>query len=141
MKSFYCMGCTLFTFCFWHTSPVLLYPVARTSPINLMFLLPHRHVLIRPRAFIAHRLRVFHANAPVLSLPGPPALSHLENKASIVSALEWLNAFRNAKVPRQLVELSFARSSGPGGQVPASLFQSVVTAHALTFEIRRSTER
>lgn len=86
-----------------------------------MFLLPYRHVLNRSRALIAHRLRAFHANPRLLSLPIPPALSNLANKADISGAREWLNAFRSATVPRNLVELSFARSSGPGGQVRVSL--------------------
>lgn len=87
----------------------------------MMSLLPHRHVLNRSRVLVALRLREFHANAPVFSLPIPPALCSLENRADIAGAREWLNAFRGAIVPRNQVELSFARSSGPGGQVRVSL--------------------
>jgi hypothetical protein len=113
-------GCAVLTFCFG--IHLLFYcNILQTSPINLMFLLPHRHVLNRSRALVAYRLRVFHASAPVFSLPIPPALSNLENKADIAGAREWLNAFRSATVPRNLVELSFARSSGPGGQVRVPL--------------------
>ena len=85
-----------------------------------MFLLPYRHVLNRSRALIARRLHVSHTSAPALSLPIPPALFELKNKGEIAGAREWLNAFRNSTVPRNLVELSFARSSGPGGQVRVS---------------------
>jgi len=79
-------------------------------------LLSYHHVQNRSRVLVALRFRVFHATAPSLSLPIPPALSSLETKADTASAREWLHAFRNAAVPRNLVDLSFARSSGPGGQ-------------------------
>ena len=78
--------------------------------------LPYHHVLNRSCASAA-RLRVFHASAPILSLPIPPALFSLETRADTAGAREWLNAFTNMTVPRNMVELSFARSSGPGGQV------------------------
>jgi len=82
-----------------------------------MFLPSYHHALNRSRASTTFRLRAFHANAPRLSLPIPPALSSLETKADTAGARGWLNAFRDAPVPGDLVELSFARSSGPGGQV------------------------
>lgn len=106
-----------------------------------MFLLPYRHVLNRSRALIARPLRAFHASPPVLSLPIPPALSKLVDKTDVADARGWLDAFRNVNIPRNLVELSFARSSGPGGQVRVTHSQWVVIPHALTFEIRCSTER
>lgn len=79
--------------------------------------LPHRHVLNRSCASTALRLHAFHASASTISLPIPPALFSLETKADTAGAREWLNVFKNATVPRNMVELSFARSSGPGGQV------------------------
>ncbi|KAF9652594.1 hypothetical protein BDM02DRAFT_3109163 [Thelephora ganbajun] len=81
-----------------------------------MMFLSYHHALNRSCASTILRLRVFHANAPVLSLPIPPALFSLETKTDTSGAREWLSAFRNATVPRNLVELSFSRSSGPGGQ-------------------------
>jgi len=81
-----------------------------------MLLLSYHRVLNRSCASAALRLRVFHAGASRLSLPIPPALFSLETKADTAGAREWLNAFRNVTVPRNLVDLSFARSSGPGGQ-------------------------
>ena len=108
--------CTILAFCYC----VNLLPYCNLSqaPLtNLMFLLSYHDVLNRSCASAALRLRVFHASAPRLSLPIPPALSSLETKADTASAREWLNAFRIATVPRNMVELSFARSSGPGGQV------------------------
>jgi len=82
-----------------------------------MFLPSYHNVLNRSCASAALRLRTFHANAPGLSLPIPPALLSLETKADTASAREWLDAFKVVTVPRNMVELSFARSSGPGGQV------------------------
>lgn len=83
-------------------------------------LLSYHHLLDRSRVLVAFRFRVFHATAPRLSLPVPPALPRLETKVDMAGAREWLHAFRNAAVPRNLVDLSFARSSGPGGQVRVS---------------------
>lgn len=85
-----------------------------------MFFLSCRHDLNRSCASVARRLRVFHASPSVWSLPIPPTLSSLESKTDTANAREWLNAFMSATVPRNLVELSFARSSGPGGQVRVS---------------------
>jgi len=104
-----------FTFCF--SIHLLSYcNVLQASPANLMFL-PYRHVLNRSySALTAHRRCVFHTNSLALPLPIPPAVSNLENRIDIASARVWLNSFRSATVPRNLVELSFARSSGPGGQ-------------------------
>ena len=110
-----CGECTVFTFCY----SVNLLPhcnLLQTLPTNSM-LLSYRHVLSRSCASAALRLRVFHANAPRLSLPVPPTLSSLETRADTAGAREWLNAFKNATIHRNLVDLRFARSSGPGGQV------------------------
>lgn len=81
-----------------------------------MSLLSHRHVLNRSCALATHHLRAFRSSPPSSSLPVPPTLSNLESRGDTADAREWLTAFRNATVPRTLVELSFARSSGPGGQ-------------------------
>jgi len=81
-----------------------------------MFFPPYHHVLNRSCTSTALRLRAFSVNVPRLSLPVPPALCSLETKADTAGAREWLNAFRNVAVTRKMVELSFARSSGPGGQ-------------------------
>jgi len=106
---------TLFTFCYC----VNLLPYCNLFHAlltNLMLLLSYHDVLNRSCASAALRLRAFHVSAPRLSLPIPPALFSLETKADTTGAREWLNAFRNAAVTRKMVELSFARSSGPGGQ-------------------------
>jgi peptidyl-tRNA hydrolase ICT1 len=52
-------------------------------------------------------------------LPAPPALKALESPEDMAQARAWLQRFRAAAsggVPKTLVELSFSRSSGPGGQ-------------------------
>jgi len=109
-------GCALFTFCFGIRLLSYCIILQTSRPTTSMFLLPYRHVPNRSCALITHHLRAFHANAAGFSLPIPPALSSLESKADVAGAREWSSAFRNATVPRNLVELSFARSSGPGGQ-------------------------
>ena len=47
----------------------------------------------------------------------PPNLSTLETPADNEKAKSWIEYFQSQKIPRALVELTFSRSSGPGGQV------------------------
>ena len=53
------------------------------------------------------------------TLPNPPPLHALITEQDNAKASEWLKEFSSAekKIPKELVELSFSRSSGPGGQV------------------------
>ncbi|KAF9478861.1 hypothetical protein BDN70DRAFT_722835 [Pholiota conissans] len=53
-----------------------------------------------------------------VSPPIPPPLSVLESEHDNALASTWAKAFEatHGKIPRDLVELSFSRSSGPGGQ-------------------------
>lgn len=44
------------------------------------------------------------------------ASSHTESEAEQRNAREWLKNFNTNTVPRSLCEISFSRSSGPGGQ-------------------------
>ncbi|KAG6337111.1 hypothetical protein ID866_1985 [Astraeus odoratus] len=67
--------------------------------------------LIHGQALLARRL--VHRKA----LPSPPSISQLETPEHGRAAREWLIHFKSAAtVPRDLVELTFSRSSGPGGQ-------------------------
>jgi hypothetical protein len=50
-------------------------------------------------------------------LPTPPPLRVLETAADMARAREWLEHFGREVIPRAFVDLSFSRSSGPGGQV------------------------
>ncbi|PPQ95454.1 hypothetical protein CVT26_008473 [Gymnopilus dilepis] len=52
------------------------------------------------------------------TLPNPPPLHALITEQDNAKASEWLKEFSSAekKIPKELVELSFSRSSGPGGQ-------------------------
>lgn len=53
------------------------------------------------------------------TLPPPPKLPALTTSEDNAQARSWLSQFRtHTAIPKELVELSFARSSGPGGQVP-----------------------
>ncbi|KAI3615986.1 peptidyl-trna hydrolase domain protein [Moniliophthora roreri] len=49
-------------------------------------------------------------------LPTPPHLSTLGTPEDSSKARAWINQFKDQSIPRNLVELSFSRSSGPGGQ-------------------------
>ncbi|KAG8904681.1 hypothetical protein FRC01_008639 [Tulasnella sp. 417] len=59
-----------------------------------------------------------HRNYASTSLPAAPQVTDVANdKAGKKAAREWIEAFRKAKLQRSDVDsLSFARSSGPGGQ-------------------------
>ncbi|KAF8133278.1 hypothetical protein EV363DRAFT_1162291 [Boletus edulis] len=58
-------------------------------------------------------VRFVHSSA---NLPNPPSILSLTPEHER-EARAWLNSFRvAATVPKHLVELSFSRSSGPGGQ-------------------------
>jgi hypothetical protein len=52
-------------------------------------------------------------------LPSPPVLHSLETPEDMNQARDWIARFRSETIPKALVELSFSRSSGPGGQVRA----------------------
>ncbi|KAJ6596025.1 RF-1 domain-containing protein [Mycena sp. CBHHK59/15] len=50
------------------------------------------------------------------TIPTPPPLHALESSEEAVLARAWIAQFRALKIPKGSVELSFSRSSGPGGQ-------------------------
>ncbi|KAI0342914.1 hypothetical protein BDW22DRAFT_1329928 [Trametopsis cervina] len=49
-------------------------------------------------------------------LPNPPDLKSLQTPADNAQARSWVAQFKTHTIPKELVEMSFARSSGPGGQ-------------------------
>ena len=51
------------------------------------------------------------------SLPTPPPLSNLATSKDATAARDWLTRFRGCPIPRAAVDITFSRSSGPGGQV------------------------
>lgn len=46
----------------------------------------------------------------------PPSLSNPPTASESTLAQAWLSSFQQASIPRDQVELTFSRSSGPGGQ-------------------------
>lgn len=54
------------------------------------------------------------------NIPRPPDLKSLTTPEDNARARSWVEDFKARQIPRELVELSFARSSGPGGQVTFS---------------------
>ncbi|KAJ3792776.1 RF-1 domain-containing protein [Lentinula aff. detonsa] len=50
------------------------------------------------------------------SLPTPPSIAVLEGPADWAEARKWASQFKVERIPKTLVELTFSRSSGPGGQ-------------------------
>lgn len=56
----------------------------------------------------------------------PPPLQELQTSDDMNAARRWIEELRQSTIPREEVTLSFARSSGPGGQVrEMALVQSV----------------
>lgn len=51
------------------------------------------------------------------SLPGPPQIKELKGHEESSAAKSWIAEFRKLDLPRDLVQWTFSRSSGPGGQV------------------------
>ena len=47
----------------------------------------------------------------------PPDLISLESSTDMDSARNWAETFKSLQIPREAVDISFSRSSGPGGQV------------------------
>ncbi|KAH9930597.1 uncharacterized protein B0H18DRAFT_128868 [Fomitopsis serialis] len=50
------------------------------------------------------------------AVPTPPQLEKLENASDSAQARAWIAKFKAQELPKSLVEFSFSRSSGPGGQ-------------------------
>ncbi|KAH7884785.1 RF-1 domain-containing protein [Phlebopus sp. FC_14] len=66
------------------------------------------------RYFILHS--IFQRSRAVHSLPQPPSRASLQPEDE-TEARAWLSNFKAAAtIPKHLAELSFSRSSGPGGQ-------------------------
>ncbi|KAH9055510.1 hypothetical protein EDB87DRAFT_1762460, partial [Lactarius vividus] len=52
----------------------------------------------------------------VTALPTPPPLSVLATSKDVAAARDWLKGFSGCSIPRAAVDITFSRSSGPGGQ-------------------------
>lgn len=66
------------------------------------------------------------------SLPRPPDLKILESPEDNHRARSWVEEFKSRQIPRELVELSFSRSSGPGGQVIPACWLVIYLCRLLT---------
>lgn len=51
------------------------------------------------------------------ALPMPPHLKSIDTPEDKVAARTWIAEFKKLAIPKRFVEFTFARSSGPGGQV------------------------
>lgn len=63
------------------------------------------------------RLSPFRTSHRGNALPIPPSIATLESSKDMVEARSWISRFGAVTIPKGLVEMSFSRSSGPGGQV------------------------
>ncbi|KAH8983881.1 hypothetical protein EDB92DRAFT_1803521 [Lactarius akahatsu] len=60
-------------------------------------------------------LRIKHS-LRATTLPTPPPLSVLATSKDVAAARDWLKGFGGCSIPRAAVDITFSRSSGPGGQ-------------------------
>ena len=61
-------------------------------------------------------LHRFISQAPDV-LPVPPCLKSIDTPEDKLAARTWIMEFKKLAIPKRLVGFTFARSSGPGGQV------------------------
>ncbi|KAJ7183306.1 RF-1 domain-containing protein [Mycena filopes] len=69
-----------------------------------------------PNSFRVLLTRNAHNHGNNALIPLPPRLYALESTQETALAREWLSQFRALDIPKAAVQLSFSRSSGPGGQ-------------------------
>jgi hypothetical protein len=62
-------------------------------------------------------LGIRYAHGPNITLPTPPRISTLDSPSDTAEARSWIAKFNGQSIPKSLVEVTFSRSSGPGGQV------------------------
>jgi peptidyl-tRNA hydrolase ICT1 len=85
-----------------------------------------RHILLHPERNIlklslpstnlnSALVRKAHSNSNIL--PAAPQLCFLTSPEETDEARSWISRFKSQPISRGSVELSFSRSSGPGGQV------------------------
>lgn len=86
------------------TSMLLLRPWIRRQP--------HRRTGYEILGFAQFRLYTQPGD-----IPRPPPITKTPVGEEIPLARKWVEDFRRVTIPREVVKLSFARSSGPGGQV------------------------
>jgi peptidyl-tRNA hydrolase ICT1 len=67
------------------------------------------------RSSISSRLRGAHSNSN--SLPAAPQFTYLSSPEETDEARAWISRFKSRSITKESVEMSFSRSSGPGGQV------------------------
>ncbi|KAF9532659.1 RF-1 domain-containing protein [Crepidotus variabilis] len=93
-----------------HLPSSTMLALARRQQLPLFWVVKTHSLLYSPSF---RRLRLIHSG-----LPKPPELSALATESDHVEALTWVKDFASPqnKIKRELVELSFSRSSGPGGQ-------------------------
>lgn len=86
--------------------------------LRLASLMPvARPAFRRPDLTLTHVLRGTTRWMSSASLPRPPDLKTLETPDDNASARTWIENFKSAQIPKEVVEMSYSRSSGPGGQV------------------------
>ncbi len=67
-------------------------------------------------------------------MPLPPSVAELSSKEAVTQARRWVNEFSSPSISlRDAVDLSFSRSSGPGGQVRCILITYWPRLHSFVF--------
>ena len=78
-----------------------------------------RILFVAPRSTYWHRLVINRGIRTSTNevLPSPPSLSSLTTSQETQEARRWIEKFKDTTIPKDVVEFTFSRSSGPGGQV------------------------
>ncbi|TRM68317.1 RF-1 domain-containing protein [Schizophyllum amplum] len=80
-----------------------------------MLLLPFRHhVCTLSRGLLTSW--ALHTSRLASGLAKPPPHKALHDTQTMNDAKHWVQEFKSADIPKSLVEITFSRSSGPGGQ-------------------------
>lgn len=66
--------------------------------------------------FLGFRFRVARHVRASSTFPLPPNFAELTSVSDTRQAREWIASFKGSEIPKEFVDWSFARSSGPGGQ-------------------------
>jgi len=81
---------------------------------KLYFMLTAGLLHVRPLCGSSFFCRAKHT---ITTLPVPKEIKVLETHDDMIDATWWTTRFSAVAIPRSRVDLQFAKSSGPGGQV------------------------
>lgn len=108
-----------------------------TAALSFGFARPLITYSERARSVASNGIVVIHRGIRSSSegLPVPPPLQSLVTSQDTQAARGWLEKFKGVTIPKDVVEVTFSRSSGPGGQVRVFIYRAIAIAdmNVMTF--------